>query len=308
MGLFRKNIHYDAVTNVDPRYFTQNYGVLPPIGPLVASMGAQMFTELLLLRLHVEKGATFYVERGVSDDLQLTDFANGRFEDLPWPATTVEFNFEDPALGTMLIGKLSRKDLVETARDKLNVEMAGYSASPDHDHQMISLCQCSDGSGSCLTVHDEHTWPKLLESGALDSAYQGHAADLQISRAESVESVDLLKLCLKILAYASVPQYRPVPVTRGQLHHGEAKPGVRGRPSRPTFRVVYLPHVVHPTEPRPPAEPGEPGKAREFKGRRGHIRWFHSDFFVKMKGKWIYVAPVVVAGAEHLLAKIRKPT
>ena len=300
MNVFRKNIDYEAVRDLKPEW-------LPRVGPAVASIGAQMFTELLLLRLHIEKGATFFVEKQVSDDLQLTDFASGKFEDLPWPAVTVEFNFEDPELGTMLVGKLSRKDLVDTAANKMHVDMMGYSADAGHEHQLISLCQCADGSGSCLNVHDEHTWPRLLETGEVDSMQPHGIADGKMTPRESAALVELLKLCLKVLAYASIPQFKPQPVTPGQLRRGEAKPGVRGRPKRPTFRIVYLP-IVRPAAPPKPTTGQKPGAHREFKGRRGHIRWFHSDFYVNMKGKWIYVPPVIMAGAEHLLAKVRKPT
>jgi len=109
---------------------------------------------------------------------------------------------------------------------------------------------------------------------------------------------------MKVLAYSSIPQFKPAPVTRHQLHYGEGKPGVRGRPNRPTFRVIYLPHVIHVGE-RKPSEPT--GIHREFKGRRGHLRYFHSDYFVNVKGQWKYIAPVEVEGVERTIAIVREP-
>lgn len=304
VSLFAKNLFYPPVLNTErgALLFT---GQAVTLAQMLGSVGVQAFTELLLMYTHSHGGMTYVVQRGVTDDLDLTDFVDPHFENLPWPSDTIEFNFEDPSLGTVLIGHLRRKDMLNMA-DRLGVKLVGHATLDTHEHELIVLAHCSDGSGSCIMVHDENTWQNLLGGERMDMTPRGHG-DGKMTSTETEELIRLTLLCFKVLAYASIPQFKPQAVTPGQLRRGEGKAGVKGRPKLPTFRVVYLPHVVHPTAPRP-LEEGEPtGAHREFKGRRGHIRWFHSDFYVKMKGKWIYVPPVVVAGTEHVVAKVRKP-
>lgn len=295
MSIFAKNLYY-------PEILAGGFKAASKIAPMLGQLGYQAFTELFLMHIHHEEGMTFVVQKAVTDDLELTDFIEPHFENLPWPARTIEFNFEDPALSTVLIGHLKRTEMVEIA-DKLNVTLFGHAALDTHQHELIALAHCADGSGSAILIHDEDTWTRLLAGERHDIVPSG-PYDGKLPPHEADALVKLVLLCFKVLAYSSIPQYKPQPVTRGQLKRGEAKPGVKGRPTRPTFRIVYLPHVVHTA---PPGESIKTSGAHVFKGRRGHIRWFLSDYFVNKKGQWTYIAPIVVEGATHIIAKIRKP-
>ena len=301
MSLFAKNLLYPPMVS-DPKSRWEDAAF---VAPIIGRFGVQAYTELLLMHVHAEMGMTYVVQKAITDELQQCDFAaDTHFENLPWPAKTIEFNFADPELGTILVGHLLRDDL-RAVSETLNVALIGHAAESTHTHELIVVAHCADRSGSCIIVHDENTWTRMLAGERAEMALAG-PTDGHMNKVETDSLLELTLLCFKVLAYSSIPQFKPQPVSRNQLYRGEGKPGVLGRPARPTFRTVYLPHVVRPTAPAEPVEGQAPEIHREFKGRRGHIRWFHSDFYVNMKGKWIYVPPVIVEG-QHLIAKVRKP-
>jgi hypothetical protein len=89
------------------------------------------------------------------------------------------------------------------------------------------------------------------------------------------------------------------------MHYG-GKPDVKGRPNRPSFRVVYLPSIV-----RPKAPVQTNGEGKDFRGRRGHIRWYHDERYVNRKGTWDFIQPIKDPKTgkypEHMVYKVRKP-
>jgi hypothetical protein len=302
---FAKNLTYPDIVR-DPRTRWQNAAA---VAPLLGHLGMNAFTELMLMHVHCEVGMTYVVQKAVSDELRHADFAKDTsFENLPWPAKTVEFNFQDPELGTILAGNLSRDELRVIA-DAINVTFVGRMAIPDHEHELIALAHTNDHSGTCLLIHDENTWARLLAGERHDISPAG-PLDSRMTGQETESLIDHVLMCFKVMVYSSIPQFKPMQVTRHQLKRGEGKPGVRGRPARPTFRTVYLPHVIRVPDKSATTTTTTTelsGITREFKGRRGHIRWFHSDYFVNKKGTWTYIRPVVVEGVEHEVILVRKP-
>src|SRR5208283_5214073 len=143
--LFAKNLDYSLFTDKTDSEFAR-------LVPKIASLGAQMFTEMLAKRLHMRIGATYVVDKKVSDDLSHTDFEDSKFEDLVWPSKSIEFNFEDPNIGTALVCHLKRAEVQEEG-DRINVTLAGFNSRPDHEHQLTVLCEPADHNGTCIMVH-----------------------------------------------------------------------------------------------------------------------------------------------------------
>jgi hypothetical protein len=115
-----------------------------------------------------------------------------------------------------------------------------------------------------------------------------------------------MHLVLKVFAFVSVPTFKPTQIFKKQMHHG-GKPDVKGRPNRPSYRVVYLPSIVRPKT----GETNGEGKGHDFKGRRGHIRWYHDERYVNRRGTWDFIRPVADPKTgkypERTVFKVRKP-
>ena len=163
---FTKNLDYElanSVTEADLARFI----------PTIAASGNQAFSEFLVKRLHRRSGATYIVDQRLSDDLKLTDFNNSKFEDIAWPASSIEFNFQDPELGTILMCHLTRTQTQAEAH-KLHVDLIGHTALHDHEHQLTCFAESVDRSGTCMMLHNEHTWPSLMRGEAVPQmAVQG---------------------------------------------------------------------------------------------------------------------------------------
>jgi hypothetical protein len=97
----------------------------------------------------------------------------------------------------------------------------------------------------------------------------------------------MLHLALKVFTFSSISQYTPTPLSKKQMTKG-GKPQVKGRPDKPSFRVAYTVDVREETKKETVRETA----TREFRGRRGVIRWFHHERFTHMRGKWIFIQPI----------------
>lgn len=308
--IFRKNLRFEweafklqQVLDEAPRDPKSFIGYLEAIQRMFGKSGLQ---EITIKLLHVKVGTQFIVQKELSDELSLVDFDNAAFEGLSWPAPSIEFYYEDPALASIIV-QCSRSDglLIELARSiwgkayAARVPEWGLVGAPS----LAAVCDNADAPTSCTVIHDAFEWHRALESGKCECTVDNGLVGLSTSDAEAREQHRLLNLSLKVLAYSGIPQFRPTPVTRKQMGRGP-KAGVCGRPERPAFRTVYLPRIVRQSHGDGSAVGGA---GREFRGRRGHIRHLRSEFYKHKKGTWIYIPPVEVADSDpNVVYKIRK--
>ena len=117
---------------------------------------------------------------------------------------------------------------------------------------------------------------------------------------------DFARLIFKVLVYAAVPRCRPAKSSQIDLHYGrsqihpQSKPGFKGRPVTPIYRVVSLPAHVHQA-----AHDGEgDGGNRRFLGRRGHFHYYRHKRFTHRQGTFDYF-PEITAESVKTIYKVR---
>ena len=242
-------------------------------------------------------GVQMQVNREVSGDLMGTDFGNqAKVDNVPWVAPAVEVYFEDPLLPTVLLMKASPSDIMGW--------LPGLSTEhwPDHREFLTVLMQ-QGGMFLSLQLKPEMYDDFLLSGNTLkmETGLLGAELDDQ----DNASLAFMVNLVLKVFAFSSIAQYKPVAVSRKQMHWG-GKSGVCGRPERPSVRTQYLPVVIRPKLATPTGE-----GTREFYGRRGHLHWYKSARFVHRQGTWDFMQPIVDPHTgkypERSLLKVRKP-
>lgn len=234
--------------------------------------GDSLVIAVLMEGLHQKRGVQMRVSKEVSDDMLLTDIGDLQFDDVAWPAQSIELFFEDPTLPTFLVSKCEPEELEK---------LFGIEISNKRPGRVMARL---DTERTCLTLNlNRELWgPLFLEGKRLD-----------VSRALPLSDVDnqtmnfMLRLAFKVFAYATLPRYVPENVTSITRAMG-GKPGFKGRPNRPAKRVVYLPSVHTPRE---VYERGEP-TGRQILERRGFFRTYRHARYVNMRGKVQFIAPI----------------
>lgn len=222
--------------------------------------------------LHASVGRQLQITRQVSDDLMLSDFSPGsNFEDVPWPADSVELYYEDPAIPTALV-QLQVKDRLEKL---FPVKMARPET------KIVTIMEEASGILCTQNLRADH-WAEALRSGYVPRQGGQGAA---LTGEENEALVEATKLALKVFAYISASRVPTEVLTRKRMHFG-GKPGVKNRPEVPSSKVRYF-------SPPPSLRNSEPqGGTHRFNGRRGHFRFFSSPVFVNKRNTWTFIAPV----------------
>lgn len=250
-------------------------------------------------------GIQMQVTKQVSDDLMATDFGgSAKVDDVPWPNPVIEFFFEDKLIPTIILMKTT-PDQYKRWFPELDVSQL------DPTDYLTGMMQ--EGIGSDAKALSLQLKPNMYEAFLQSGDTQEENMELGIfshdlSPEDNCCMAFMVNLCLKVLAFSSIPEYKATPITRGMMTRAfGGKPGVNDRPSVPTFRTQYqyLPRII-----RPKAEPQ--GGSHEFLGRLGHIRFYRSEVFKNMKGKWDWIRPIANPKTgkypERKDLKVRKPT
>ena len=288
-GIYKKNIHY-MFGKRDP------VEELAEVKALAASPGMSAWA---IQSAYRQRGTQVHVARNVSSDLIATDFSGtASVEDVPWLDKVVEVYFEDPKLPTILCMKTTPEELHEwfpeitfSLKNEEYITCLMQEGGKLEDAKLLSLQLKGDMYDSFLSTGTT----EKMETGLLSSELNIH---------DNAILCYMLHLVLKVFTFASIPIYKPTPLSRKQMHYG-GKPGVHDRPERPAVHITYVPKVLHKLPENNPT-----GEEHDFKGRRGHIRWFIHERFVHKKGTWIYVPPVVnpYTGKYPVgIIKVRKP-
>lgn len=269
-GIYKKNIHYIYRSNSNLREFQM----------AKALGGSPGQSSWLIQQVQQKVGIQMQVTKEVSDDLQETDFSSAaKIENVPWMAPAVEVYFEDPLLPTILVMKTT-PDMLRQWFPKLEIGLVS-------EEYITALMQSGKDEGA--TQLSLQLKPEMYEAFLSDAVTPDMEQGLFSSALTAQDNNTMcymLHLALKVFAFASIPVYKPIPITRKQMTCG-GKPDVKGRPDRPSFRTAYLPKVI--TNKHTISD----GDGREFHGRRGHIRWYQDERYVNKKGTWDFIQPVV---------------
>ncbi len=271
-GIYKKNIHYLFKTPIDVREFEM----------VKAMAGSPGQSSWMIQQAHRMVGIQMHVSKQVSDDLLASDFSQAsKVENVPWMSEVIEVYFEDPLLPTILVMKTS-PEKVQKWFPQLHVGLK--------EKEYISACM-QEGSGMDGRLLSLQLKPDMydafLTKGETETMDRSSIFSVDLSEQDNCSISFMMNLVLKVFAFASIPNYKPKPLTKKQMYFG-GKPEVKGRPQRPSFKTDYLPSTVYPKQ-----TPSTPSEGREFHGRRGHIRWYHSEKFVNRKGTWDFIKPSI---------------
>lgn len=267
---------------------------------------------MIMQRGFAQAGTQFVVDQEVSAELEQTDMNHTvSFKDIPWPSSFMEFYFQDPTLPTFIAAITSCREL----REKYGFDVRQNPKSPYDDDDVTFRLICwmdMDEPTIFAGVPVPEIYYISYKFDEMDS-FCREETDGWITKGATPlgdDGVYLMrraaKLICKSLIYASIPRFAPekLPInpTRAMLPYG-GKAGIKERPKRPAFRLVYLPQVVRET-----IEHQSTGITREFKGRRGHFHWYKSDKFVNRKGTFDYFPPIAGPdGKVPTIYRVRKP-
>lgn len=288
-GVYKKNIHW----LFGPEFDFQEFEIVKRLG------GSPGMSTWMVHKIHQKLGVQMQVSKQVSDDLIATDFGvASKVENVPWPAQCVELYFEDPSLPSIVVMKCRPQDIENWVPQlKVGLEDVEYITALMQEGSDIE-------TGKHLSLQIKPSMYQDFLQDATVPAMQTGPLSSTLSSSDNATICYMVHLALKVFAFASIPQYRPAPITRKQMHWG-GKAGVKNRPNRTSFKLDYLPKIIHPR-----ATPSQRHEGREFHGRRGHIHWYHSERFVNRKGTWDFIQPVIDPATGKYpgrVIKVRKP-
>lgn len=246
-------------------------------------------------------GSQMFVDKEVSRDLMLTDMTHIKLDEVPFPTESLEFYFEDPELPTVLVYRGHMKDFVERLGLPASIIENDEEAETDSINFWVETV---NGGGMAFRARISN-WHEIV-SETEPQECETLKGSISFSRDEWADLRVIYRLIIKVLAYASIPYLAPREVSKKSLPRGQGKPGIKGRPSRPILRVVYLPEQSSNTSSQ---DGGNESSAKAFYGRRGHMRYYRSPRYKHMKGKFQYIAPVLGPNGEvpRTIYKVRKP-
>ena len=257
---------------------------------------AGAYTRMTVLALQARFGAQMWVTKDVSDDLQAADLSPDdiKFEEIEWPSKRLEVFFEDPSipsfLAVLFTNEEQRQDLgraingeariVTVALDQVQMDKPIiHIQAEDEEASMVSLTYTPEDVDKFAAGDDLPEHEKSPPSGW----------SVTMSHDEETELRQLTVLLFKVLLLAS-SEGHSIRRTRDKPTRKQGgKPGFKNRPATERLIVEYLPR--HFVERRQAAE--AEGNTHKFNGRRGHWRRFRSEKFVNMKGKKIFIYPIL---------------
>lgn len=241
---------------------------------LAVQIHARYYEGLIkITRRHRKEGVQWVVPSGLVSELAQVDLDGLTFEDVPWPATSIEFFFEDKDTPTILL-QVKIKGL-NLDQPKSELFLMYYPHPLKDDPQAVAV--------------EEDELQQFFRTGTTD--YLKMVTDAVPGKLDVHQSAAYLVSCLKLLLLAGTPQYAPQKVNRKELAHG-GRAGVNNRPKRPVYRFLTLPHIVGLSE----RSEGHFGVSVVPHFRRGHFRMLRNERYTQKRGQIVYVRPSLIHG------------
>lgn len=254
-----------------------------------------------------EAGISLFVEKDLTRELKNTDIKGIKYEDIIFPADSVEICFEDRTIPTVIMTKsLITPSMVDYIFSKEDIkELIANNCIPNNykevelgniKRQMFFLYDDIDGESIVLNLSPEEV-SKWLRYNLNDMFIN----ELDTDQQKTLR--DLFGLIVKIFLYISLPFYTEK-APKGNIKHKLLDPNKNNRPDRPIKRVIYVPPVVNIADKE---QKDSNGSTKTPHFRRGHFRMLRHEKY-KEKGKLIYIRPIYVKGGKPTNKYIaRKP-
>lgn len=230
-------------------------------------------------------GSLIMVDERVSRDLEISTVV-GDLSRLAWPSACMELRFSDSTLPTIVL-----------------VRMSGEKMGDKNESGVLFACDMKDGGTLTLSLPDR-IWQSYVDGQYQDSMDAAMIYDEAMNDDEAQALRYMAMLAIKVVAYASVPQYAP------QLLSSKAEwknAGVHPKhvlENQKVLSVRYLPHLIR--ENKQSANTGE--GTHKFLGRAGHIRYYESERYVNVRGQWQWLPPIPPPEGVKVIYKVRKPS
>jgi hypothetical protein len=229
-------------------------------------------------------GSSVVVDAGVSRDLELSTATGAMLPDIPRLASCMLFKWQDTTLPELL--------LYIGAADGGKIGVFGT---------IDSIERASDGTPAGLFFHfGESDFPQFMADDITAEPEIAVKDLVSLSKEEDQAVRYVMRLALKTLAYAAIPQHKPTLLaSRAEIKAAGIHPK---HVLRPAYRVKYLPRIIRPREDSENAQ----GSPTAFLGRSGHLRLYKDDRYTNMRGKWQWIPPIEPPDGVKVVFKIRK--
>jgi hypothetical protein len=270
---------------------------------------------ILAQYLQYKSGATYYIEKALTDELELVDMKDLTSQNLCWPSHSCEFVFEDSSFPACLFTDKTKIAAVALEINVLKInrpddatisllwwaEIEKGVALPEASTEWIRTYEEATGDKSMRysagKYHVYHGYTEevldLILSGASgkDCFTESFSDDEELNELELEVGDFLIRMIVKILLYISIPKYKPYQVPRRKIRELTHR---YNRPDRPVYKVINLPSTAIINSPSATHEGGIKCAHR----RRGHIRTLRSSKYTHKQGQLIYVAPSLIHGGS----------
>jgi len=261
--------------------------------------GVSAVIEILMKWYHTRFGSQLVCEESVTNDMSHTDIESVDIMDIPFPSDSIEFFFADPKIPTILVFKGGVGPLMT------RLGLQPIFSEETRDRESLNFwVETRCGSGFIFRAN-ETNWDSLLSPNMEDQAILPNT--IAFSAEEWVGAREAFLMCIKVLIYASIPHHTVETIGTKKKHFPLGGiPGIRGRPVCKSTRVVYLPEIRKDRE-----STGEHVTKHEFRGRRGHLRFYKHKRFKKsgLQNTWAFIPPVRGPNGEmpKAIFRVRKP-
>jgi hypothetical protein len=266
LSQFGRKIHEP----IDERYLHRTKNA---INDIIGRLSEDESRALAILSAMQLTGSLAIVAAQLSRALEMSEVICS-LENLVWPARFLTFAFEDKELPSAVVHFSEGKGVYFVLCFKNN--------QPE-----------GDGYATWVSNESWETFVKSREVGA-DKLYS--------ERSEAAWY--MATLVIKIMAYASIPRHAPSLLTTKQERksagcHPKHIPG-----GNKVLFIRYLPTIIR--ENITSHAPNATGLTHRFLGRSGHIRYYSSDRYINMKGKWQWLPPIEPPEGVRIIYSIRQ--
>lgn len=253
---------------------------------------------------YLGKQTQVVVEKRLSRDLEVSSLV-GDVSKIIWPDTCFEVKFEDPELPSILFTKES---VSEDDGTPVNYRyLIGYClVERDTEIHRIGRFNSDEWKAhvqqdaEMLFVYpDEPDDPPLCPSDFTEE-------EKRIDEEKCEAEMYIIGLCLKAIAYSSIPQFAPSKLlTRKEKKEAGIHPF--HQTEKPAFIIRHLPRVLRiGTSPDIEGNPSNDSSTHRFYGRAGHIRFYENERFKNMKGKWQWIPPIQPPEGIKVIYQVHK--
>jgi len=277
-----KNITYP---NLDDLIVMVGEQVL--ISPKMQEMSEEQQHAYKLMFLQKTRGSQLFIKKEVTDELSKTDIHDIQFKDINFVFDTAELFFEDANISTIIMSSFFDK------KNKKNI-IRGIS--------LLWTTKNKDGFENAeIVIYSENQFNKAMANNnyspdlynAMEPEYR-----VEYTQDEIIESktrvVQYIRLVAKVLLFISIPEYKAIPITKKDIKR-QCKPGVKNRPNRPMFKVIYVPSIININKQNNHLE--KTGKNKVPHMRRGHFMMLRDERY-KEQGKLIFRKPCMIHGGS----------